>query len=180
MKTKLTLFLALLMLAVPGFMHAKTSATTESVAIQTIVAGIRAYQTLKGGRTPTNWTMIREIMNIDKLNAQTLANSLAEFRDIDGLNRDGYPFKRFYVFMTSSQIPLPESENGNVFLIRTIPATNGPNASLGRYVVSRNEGDLMVNWMPEEKIQKCWPRPESLNYPNQMIPALLIMMIPAE
>lgn len=159
MKTKLSLFLMLSMLALPMFTHAKTSSTTESIAIQSIVSGIRAYQTLKGGQTPTNWMTMREIMDIDKLNSQTLANSSA------------YPIEEHYVFITQ-KIPVPSYPNGDVILIRTSPVQSEEQKA-GRYMISMVGNAPSYRWIEETEVQqmladagvKELPKPEPVVAP---------------
>lgn len=141
---------------------ADTKMTAEGGAIRILSYAARDFQ-FSHGQSPTNWAQ------------------LAEFRDIEEINRATFPIKQHYVFIVFNKIPLPDSEKGDVFLIRTYPSTNTPSGEAGRYIVSRNGVDFIPTWLSENKVQQMLadagitelPKPDLPSVSKEPSPAIV-------
>ena len=122
------------------FCEANTTATTESIAVQVVGRAIRDYKKLHEGISPTNWSQLSEVVDLGKLNSQTLGKSPA------------YPLEQNYVFVTQ-KIPVPSYPNGDVVLIRTTPVQY-EERKLGRYLISMIAGEPSYRWMDETEVQQ--------------------------
>lgn len=130
----------------------------EQAALMDIIGAVKIFESIHDGRTPTNWAQISEVLNLQKINQTLLANA-------------SEPLDQNYVFV-QQRIPVPETQMGDVVLIRFTPALRGETNGIdGRYIISRYDNSLRFGWLAETNVQKMLadagvtelPKPEPLN-----------------
>ena len=121
--------------------EATTKTTAEATAVRSIQLAIKIFVSQHDGQFPTNWAQLGAYIHIDDLNEQTLIRSSA------------YPIQEHYVFV-HDKILLPDTNSGDVFLIRTSPLTNDFFPDGGRYIISQTRGEALFNYLSEINVQK--------------------------
>jgi hypothetical protein len=120
-----------------------SGATVESMALAKIGFAMHFYEIQFDGRTVTNWTELKKVIDVNQLN-QTL------------VNKPECPLEKHYVFVPGSVAMPSPYERTWVKLIAVNPRNSG--GRLGRNVVYGNADFYTRTWLPEDEAKQCWQR----------------------
>lgn len=140
---KTYLFVCFIILTVCQNVVASEKRLPEQSAIDDVIGGLKIFEAIHNGQSPTNWTQVSEVLNLKEID-QYLAQHLYD------------PIEQNYVFI-QQKIAVPTYEKGDVVLMRIAPITiqvGDTNQEEGRYFISRYKGGLKFNWLSENKVQK--------------------------
>jgi hypothetical protein len=126
-----------MLVAFPG--TGRTSgATVESMALAKIGFAMHFYEIIFEGRTVTNWTDLKKMINVDQLN-QTL------------VNKPGCPLEKHYVFVPGP-VAMP-SYYGETWAKVMAAGPSSSGGRLGRNVIYGNGDFYTRTWLPEHEVQ---------------------------
>ena len=129
----------------PCHVDATSRMTPEQLAVRKLATAARAYSQNNAGQSPTNWSQLEQILDVNLIN-HSLERSSA------------FPIQSNYVFLGTKLTMIPTIpgmgyEEGEALMVRLTPGKR--DGKKGRYVVYRQPSGLIdAVWVAEEKFAR--------------------------